>query len=96
MKQELIETSIGDFMMKKFVMFGTLFVLSFSINAKVQKASEESLNDDLNFRLDQSSDYDRDVASEESSQDEKNENESERDVASENENLDAPIQYWKY
>lgn len=84
--------------MKKFLAF-LLFVFAFSSNAKIQKQSEDSLNDDLNYRLDQESDYDRDVASDENKneQNENSENESERDVASENEqNLEAPIQYWKY
>lgn len=84
--------------MKKIITF-LLFVFAFSSNAKIQQQSEDSLNDDLNYRLDQESDYDRDVASDESKQEQNSQGEdaSERDVASENENdLQAPIQYWKY
>jgi hypothetical protein len=84
-------------MMQKLTILSVLLVLSFSINAKVKKASEESLSDDLNYRLDQSSDYDREVASEDqATTEDNNSQDSDREVASENEDTAAPIRYWKY
>jgi len=84
-------------MMKKFTILAALLALSFSAFSKVKQPSEDSLDNDLNYRLDQSSDHEREVASDNEESDvEKNSQDSEREVASENEELEAPIQYWKY
>jgi len=83
--------------MKKLMLLALISTFSLSVTGKVKQANEESLNDDLNFRLDQPSDREREVASDDQAESQNSDDsESERDVASENENLDAPIQYWKY
>lgn len=82
-------------MFKNLMILIVCFVFSQTLFAKVQQENEDSLNHDLNFRLDQDSESERQVASDE--EDEKQDSEdSERDIASENEDLSAPIRYWKY
>ena len=80
--------------MKKLFFLVLTFLISFGALAKIQQAGEESLSDDLNFKLEETTESEREVASDEESDSQSED--SERDVASENEDLSAPIQYWKY
>ena len=74
----------------------TLFVLLFSITSnanEVVQPTDEALNKDLNYRLDeQTSNKNRNVASDENVSD----NDKEREVASDQEDQDNKIQFWSY
>jgi hypothetical protein len=64
--------------------------------AKVEQHVEESLVDDLNFKLDDTSESERKVASEETDNATENTDEQQRDIASDAEDTNPTIKYWKY
>ena len=83
--------------MKKLLCLMFLLTLTNYTQAGVVAPSSDSLQDDLSFSLDeQSSESEREVASEESEEIENGED-SDRDIASDViESSDSKMEYWKY
>ena len=83
--------------MKKVLCVMFLVALTNYAHSGVVKPSADTLQDDLSFSLGGvESETEREVASEESSQDKENED-SERDIASDEiESSESKMQYWKY
>lgn len=82
------------------ILFALSLVLSSTAMARVAQIHEDIIEDDLNFKLEQDEKEVREVASDDSEDSENTEkdskNEDGRDVASENEEIEMNIKYWKY
>ncbi len=71
-------------------------MFAFPTLGQIVNPSEQTLNEDLNFKLVEEEEKNRQIASDKNDKDEKDSEESERDIASEADEQSNKIQYWKY